>query len=117
VTYALAINDNGAVVGTYASGAVSYGYLWQNGTFTGINYPKSKYGTVLTGINNSNVIVGNRLSADRDFGIIYTNGTFKNIVYPGADYTMAGGINNSGVISGQIFLTSSDTLGYTATCK
>lgn len=117
VTYALALNDNGAVVGTYANGAVSYGYFWQNGTFTGINYPRSKYGTVLTGVNNSNVVVGNRLSADRDFGFIYSNGVFKNIVYTGADYTMASGINNKGVISGQIYLTSGDALGYKATCK
>src|SRR5260370_433532 len=50
VTYALAINDNGDVVGTYASGPVSNGFLWRNGTFTTINYPSSRYGTVLTAV-------------------------------------------------------------------
>ncbi len=116
-TYALGVNDNSDVVGTYASGPVSNGFLWTSGTFTTINYPNSKYGTVLAAINNSGVIVGNHLSADKDFGFIYENGVFKNIVYAGAKYTMAGGINNNGVISGQIYLTSSSTLGYTAVCK
>jgi hypothetical protein len=115
-TYALAINDNGDVVGTYASSPVSNGFLWLNGTFTTINYPHSKYGTVLTAVNNSGVIVGNHLSGDKDFGFIYENGVFKNIVYSGGNYTMAGGINNNGLISGEIFLTG-NTLGYTAVCK
>jgi uncharacterized membrane protein len=116
-TYALAINDNGDVVGTYASTAVSNGFLWQSGTFTTINYPHASYGTVLAAVNNSGVIVGNRLTADKDFGFIYENGVFKNIVYSGAKFTMAGGINNNGLISGQIYLTASNTLGYTAVCK
>jgi hypothetical protein len=117
VTYALAINNNSEVVGTYASGVVSYGYSWKNGTFTKIDYPNSKYGTVLTGINNTGVIVGNHLSADRDFGFIYENGVFKNIVYSGANYTMTGGINNNNLISGLIYVTGTNMLGYTAVCK
>ena len=117
VTYPMAVNDNNAVVGSSASGWVNYGFLWQNGKFTAINYPKSKYGTILLGINNSGVIVGNRISADKAFGFIYENGAFKGIVYSGADYTVAGGINNNGLISGQIYLNNTDTIGYTATCK
>ena len=117
VTYAMAINDNGQVVGAYASGWVDYGFLWQNGTFTSINYPKAKYGTILSGINNAGVIVGNHLSTDKSFGFFYQNGVFKNIVYSGGNYTMAGGINNSGVISGQIYITATDQLGFTAVCK
>jgi hypothetical protein len=116
-TYALAINDNGGVVGTYASSPVSNGFFWQNGAFTTINYNRSLYGTVLTGVNNSGVIVGNHLSAHRNFGFIYESGVFRNIVYSGAIYTMAGGINNNGLISGQIYLTRTNSLGYTAVCK
>jgi hypothetical protein len=89
-------------VGTYASSLVSNGFLWKNGTFTTINYPYAKFGTVLTAVNNSGVIVGNHLS-DKSFGFIYENGVFKNIVYSGANSTMAGGINNNGLISGEIF--------------
>jgi hypothetical protein len=117
VTYAVAINDNNDVVGTYASGAVSNGFLWRNGNFTTINYPDSKYGTSLTGINNSGIIVGNHLSSDQDLGFIYESGEFSNIVYPGAKYTTTGGINNNGLISGQIYLSKKNTVGYTALCK
>ena len=115
-TYALAINDNGAVVGSYAT-SVNNGFFWQNGKFTTINHPRAKYGTVLNGVNNSGVIVGNRLSGDRDFGFIYENGAFKYIVYPGGDFTLAGGINNNGLISGLLALKGTATLGYTATCN
>jgi len=117
VTYALSLNDNGQVVGYYASGFVDYGFSWQNGTFTSINYPNAKYGTVLNGVNNSGEIVGNHLSADKTFGFIYVNGVFKNIVYSGALYTMAGGVNNNGLVSGLIVLSSTNSLGYTAVCK
>jgi hypothetical protein len=117
VTYAMAVNDGGQVVGAYASGFVNYGFLWQSGKFTDINYPKAKFGTILSGINNAGVIVGNHLSSDKDFGFIYQNGVFKNIVYAGGNYTMAGGINNNGVISGQIYVSASDQLGFTAVCK
>ncbi len=115
-TYALAINDSGDVVGSYGSSRASNGFLWQDGTLTTINYPYSRYGTVLTGVNNAGVIVGNHLALHRDFGFIYEGGVFKDVVYPGAKFTMAGGINNNGLISGEIFLTSTETLGYTALC-
>jgi len=117
-TYPVAVSDNGAIVGSYAT-TVLNGFLWQNGTFTTINHKNAKYGTSLAGVNKSGVIVGNRFSADRGFGFLYENGTFKNIVYPGANYTLAGGINNNGLISGQIFLNAAatETVGYTAVCK
>jgi ABC-type glucose/galactose transport system permease subunit len=63
------------------------------------------------------VIVGNHLSADKDFGFIYENDAFENVVYSGAKYTMTGGINNNGLISGIIYVTETNMLGYTATCK
>ena len=117
LTFPMAVNDNNAVVGYAASGFVDYGFLWQNGKFTPINSPKARYGTMLTGINNSGVIVGNNVFADHDTGFIYQNGVFKSIVYSGGRFTLAGGINNNGVISGQIYLNGNGTLGYTAVCK
>jgi probable HAF family extracellular repeat protein len=117
ITYPMAVNDNGAVVGIATSGLVSNGFLWQNGKFTTIDYAGAKYGTGLVGINNSGVIVGNHYSGDRIFGFIYENGAFKNIVYSGAHFTMTGGINDNGVISGQIYFTETNTLGFTATCQ
>ncbi len=117
ITNALAINDNGDVVGTYSSSVVSNGFHWKNGNFTTINFPYSKYGSILTGVNNVGVIVGNHLSADAAMGFIFENGVFRKIIYAGASYTSAGGINNNGLISGQIYITSKNTLGYTAVCK
>jgi len=118
-TYAQAINNNGAVVGAYSSSSFSNGFLWQNGTFTTINYPNSPYGTALAGVNNSGVIVGNHFSAEDAFGFLYENGAFENIVYTGAGakYTAAGGINNNGLISGQIYFKGGKILGFTAVCK
>ena len=116
-TYALAVNDNSEVIGTYAVGRVSNGFFWKDNGFTTINYPDSKFGTVLTGINNSGVIVGNHLTADRDLGFIVENGQFKDVVYPTANYATVGGINNNKVISGQIHLPDTSTIGYTATCQ
>jgi len=112
-----ALNDSQAAVGSYFNGSVSFGFLWQNGKFTDINYPKARYGTLLSGINNAGVIVGNHISADRAFGFIYQKNAFANIVYSGGNYTLAGGINNNGVISGQIVMKNGDTLGFTAVCK
>lgn len=117
LTYAQAINDNGVVAGSYANGFVSYGFLWQNGTFTAVDYPKAKFGTALAAVNNSGVVAGNRFVGDKSMGFIYEDGVFKNIVYSGAKFTMAGGINNNGLISGQIYYSSTNTLGYTAECR
>lgn len=117
ITYAQAINDNGVVAGTYIVGAVSTGFTWDDGKFTLISYPNAKYGTALVGVNNSGVVAGNHFSGDFGYGFIYENGAFKNILYSGAKYTTAGGINNNGVVSGQIFFTQTDSLGYTAICK
>ena len=117
LTYAQAVSDQGVVAGSFASGFNSNGFLWQNGTFTIVNHPRAKYGSALVGVNNSGVAVGNRFNGDFSLGFIYENGVFKNIVYPGALYAAAGGINNNGVISGQVVLSKTSSLGYTAICK
>jgi hypothetical protein len=117
LTYVQAINDNGVVAGSYATGFNSYGFLWKNGTFTEINYPHSKYGTALVGVNNSGTVVGNYFNNDFSLGFLYDNGVFKKITYPGALFAATGGINNSGLISGEIVFNNKDKLGYTAVCK
>jgi hypothetical protein len=112
------INDSGVVVGSYTvDGWVNYGFVWQGGTFAAVDYPKSKYGSILTDINNAGVIVGNHISADNSNGFIYKNSAFKQIHYTGAKSTIAGGINNSGAIAGEIVLKGQNPIGYTAVCK
>jgi len=117
VTNPQAINDNSLVVGSYFDGTLYHGFSWQSGKYKTIDYPNSRFGTVLTDVNNFGVMVGNHLSADRAFGFIYKDGTLANIVYSGAKNATAGGINSSGLISGQIFYSQTNTLGYTAVCK
>jgi hypothetical protein len=112
-----AVNDSSLVVGSYSDGTVYHGFSWQSGSFTTIDYPKARFGTILTDVNNSGVMVGNHLSGDRAFGFIYQNNTFANIVYSGAKYALAGGINNNGLISGQIYFSATNNQGYTAVCK
>lgn len=111
------INDSGLVAGYYMDAALFHGITWQNGTFHKIDYPNSRYGTVLEDVNKSGVIVGNQYTADFAFGFIYKNNAFSKIVYSGAKAASVGGINNNGVISGQLFITSANQPGYTAVCK
>jgi hypothetical protein len=68
-------------------------------------------------VNIAGIIVGNRLSADWAFGFIYKNNSFASVVYAGAKATTAGGINNNGLIAGQIYFSQTNTQGYTAVCK
>lgn len=112
-----AINDSGRVVGTYFDGTLYHGFIWQNAKFSTVDSPNARFGTVLTGVNNGGVVVGNRLNADKAFGFIYQNSAFANIVYTGAKYATAGGINNLGLIAGQIVFSSTNVQGYTAVCK
>ena len=112
-----AINDSNVVVGEYSDGTLDHGFIWKKGSFTTVDFPKSRFGTVLSDVNNAGVIVGNRLSSDRAFGFIYQNNTFASIVYTGAKNATVGGINNNGVISGQLYFTGSQKQGYTAVCK
>jgi hypothetical protein len=117
VTSPQAINDAGIVAGSFSTdGLVNHGFIW-NGSFQIVDYPKSRFGTVLADVNNAGIVVGNHISADKSFGFIYKNKAFFSIVYPNAKYTTVGGINNNGIISGQIFITQSNTMGYTAVCK
>jgi hypothetical protein len=110
------INDGGFIVGYYMDATMFHGITWQNGTFHKVDFPNARYGTVLNDVNKSGVIVGN-YSADFAYGFFYNNGAFTKIVYSGAKAASVGGINNNGVISGQLFFTSSNQPGFTAVCK
>jgi hypothetical protein len=111
------INHSGVAVGYYQDTTLFHGIIWKNGNFQVVNYPVSKFGTVLTDVNNSGVIVGNQFSADFAFGFFFNNGVFAKVVYSGAKAASIGGINNNGVISGQLFINATNQPGYTAVCK
>jgi hypothetical protein len=107
-TTALGINDQGDIVGWYtispASGAPPHGYLLHNGAYASIDYPGNQFGTTATGINKNGVIVGN---FDNSQGYVLQNGTFTKLdaaQLPGEPVdTVLNGINNLGVVAGQVF--------------
>jgi probable HAF family extracellular repeat protein len=117
-TTANAISDNGVIVGAYASGDVFYGFILQNKTYRRVIHPQGVLGTTLTDVNSSGVVVGEYDDAD-DYlhGFVYKNGKFQNLIYPGSRNTFAGGINDYGVIAGQVFFEDGSSKGYTAHCK
>ncbi len=111
-----AISDDGTVVGSYTD-SQTHGFIWKAGKFTVVDHPKSVYGTELRDVNTAGIMVGNYMSADRTWGFIYKNNTFYSVVYTGAKSASVGGLNNNGVIAGQLFYTLKNQPGYTAVCK
>jgi hypothetical protein len=106
MTEVLGINDNSDIVGTYQTpGTLNFhGFLRHNGVFTKINYPSAKIGTMAFGINNSGTIVG---TFDNEQGFVYQSGAYRTLNAPQLSgephQTQLNGINNSGVIVGQVF--------------
>jgi hypothetical protein len=119
-TSAVAINDSGVIVGSYADGTLIRsgtkhveGFIYRNGQWATLDYPDPETTqTWLVGISNAGVIVGSA-----DFGpFLYANGAFRLIQVPNATYTYVYGIAPGGLITGYAAL--SDGLhGFTATCK
>lgn len=119
-TTAMAINDSGVIVGSYADGTLIRsgtkhveGFIYRNGQWATLDYPDpNTTQTSLVGISNAGMIVG-----FADFGpFLYANSTFKLIQVPNATYTYVYGIAPGGLISGYAVLT--DGLhGFTATCR
>ena len=134
-TDALAINDNGVIVGRYSNTAFGnpnlyyHGFIFQNGTYKTLDNPQGtkQYGTELSDVNNAGVVVGNWVSEDSQgldvpHGFIYKNGVFEKITYPGALATSASGINNYGTVVGTARMPANNGFGYNivpykASCK
>jgi hypothetical protein len=114
-TAATAINNNGQIVGSYTTTAMtpqkSNGFIYIGGTFT---YPFNVSGAVLTqptGINNSGQIVGYFESPSAAHGFLHNSGgTFITFDYPGATDTKFQSVNDSGTITGVA------TIGGTGVC-
>ena len=108
-TTALGINDQGDIVGWYTigtstTGAPPHGYVLHSGTFKTIDYPGNQFGTTAVGINKNGTIIGN---FDNSQGYVYQNGTFTllNAQQQSGEPTdtVLNGINNLGVVAGQVF--------------
>jgi probable HAF family extracellular repeat protein len=117
-TQATGVNDSGDIVGFYedASGQ-THGYLYSGGVFTPLDDPAASgtgpfgipNGTNPLGINDAGQIVGTYdLGA---YGFIYSGGSFTTVTDsnpngPSAQAIIPHGINSTGLIIGQGFLSS-----------
>ena len=110
------INNNGEIVGSYATtvNGQNNGFLYSNGTYTDIDNPLGAPLGTLSNINDSGEIVGyyspgNVLVNGLFSEFLYSNGTYTTISDPlayktgsssDATYTIAYAINDSGAIVG-----------------
>ena len=115
-TAALAINDSGTVVGSFADSNGGHGFLYHGGTWAQVDYSTNP-GTSLDGISNNNVVVGHFQWLSTYSAFLYANGVFKNIFVPNADSTQVTDISANGVISGNAAFSDGSVKAFTATCK
>ncbi len=95
-----AINNHGQIVGIYAVGGRTHGFLLDNGQFSTIDHPAGDVFTHLSGINNKGQIVGTFLGHDGLGSFVLYKDIFTPIEVPGSDNTFVGGINNKGQFVG-----------------
>ncbi len=107
-----AINDCGAIVGSYFETTGSgyfHGFLDVNGKIAPVDAPGA-YQTQLTGINDRGAIIGfYDTSGGTRTGFVDINGNFKPINPPAnvpAGFTMPAVINDKGDVAGQYFENS-----------
>jgi hypothetical protein len=105
-TWARAINDHNAVVGTYneaINSAVNHGYLYtfENG-FDGPIDIDGSISTEFEDINDAGVIIGNYRDAAGWHGFILRDGDIETVDYPGAAHTWISGINDREFIVGRV---------------
>jgi probable HAF family extracellular repeat protein len=118
-TEAMAINDNGTIVGYFSKtpspNLLRHGFIYNNGQWATLNYPNSTLQTELTGISNSNLIIATTIKGSNATGsFLYKNGTFKKIVMPNSNVpTYANGVS-----PGKDLITGfSGYKGFITTCK
>lgn len=100
-TGASAINDAGAIVGTYDINLTGpHSFLYQNGVYTNIDFPNANF-TVATAITNQGVVGGYYTTISGiEYGFEYQSGTFTTIQANGASETSLNGLSDAGVIVG-----------------
>jgi uncharacterized membrane protein len=115
-SFAWGNNDFNQIVGSYRTDTQQFGYFYDKGNFTKLEFPNSSL-TAAYGINDSGKIVGSffRPETGRDlYSFIWDKGVFKELKYPGATGTFASAIDNSGRIVGYYFDQKGDKHGFVA---
>lgn len=103
-TLTLDINDEGVIVGRYASAGLTHGFMRSpNGDFTTIDFPGASL-TVATSINSIGALVGQYAlptAPTERHGFLLKDGVFTSFDPPGSVFTNALGINERGDIVGR----------------
>ena len=109
-TFVTGINAGGEMVGTYTAADGDHGFIDNGGVFTTINDPNATQGTYVTGVNDQGWLTGVYTDNTSNHGFVYKDGVFTTLDVPGAvngviapgysNGTLAYGINDSGVVSG-----------------
>jgi probable HAF family extracellular repeat protein len=116
-TRAAGINNPGQIVGSFAAGATTHGFLDTGGSFTTIEVPAPPPppGTVASGINDAGQIVGYFNDGTFDHGFLDTGGSFTIIDVPSTSFNIANGINGAGQIVGTFESSFAVEHGFLAT--
>jgi len=103
-TYVSSISDKGVILGSYLdSQGLEHGFILESGVYTTVDNPKADplQGQSLADINSSGMIVGGYYDSNGiAHSFIYINGLLKDIVPPNGFYTIVGGINGYGYVTG-----------------
>jgi len=78
---------------------VTHGFIFQNGTFTNIDFP-GETDTEIWAINDNGDVVGYYYDGTRNHGFLLSNGVYTTIDPPGSVDTFVQGINNIGQVVG-----------------
>ncbi len=114
------INDEGTAVGNAYTSTTSVAWIWHPNTssYSFFTVPgAAQYTTSPSGLNDKGQIAGYFADANGAYhGFLKEYGTYTTINFPGAVDTYPDGLNNSGVIQGQVFRnTNYFAEGFTAT--
>ncbi len=94
------INNSGALVGSYAAGGSTHGFVLNEGTYTTLDVP-SATSTTAWDINDSGQIAGSYVAGGATHGFLLSGGTYTTFDVPGSSRTMSRGIDASGRIVGE----------------
>lgn len=113
------INDEGIAVGNAFEGTTSVAWIWDASTlsYSFFAVPGSaQYTTSPSNLNDKRQIAGYFADASGVYhGFLKEYGTYTVINFPGAQETFLDGINNRGIIQGQIYDSAWTAEGFLAT--
>lgn len=102
-TTAMGINNSGVVVGMYSLSGTNHGFIYDNGSWSTVDYPSASNSRIL-GINDAGDIIGSYKDAGGNWhaytGNINDMGSFSEFLVPGSTSTSLSGINNNGDLVG-----------------